>query len=126
MNRLRKIIRTHIINPIKNYNKQKIFCVGRNKTGTTSLTKAFEDLGFVVGNQRTAERMLHHYKNRDFKPIIKYCKSAQVFQDFPFSYPETYKHLDKAYPNSKFILTIRDSADQWYNSVTKFHAKMFG
>ncbi|MGO3184208.1 MAG: sulfotransferase family protein [Aequorivita sp.] len=106
--------------------KQKIFCIGRNKTGTTSLKKAFKDLEYVVGNQRKAEQLLRAYKNNDFDAITAYCNTAQVFQDFPFSYPETYKYLDKAYPNSKFILTIRNDPEQWFNSVTKFHAKRFG
>jgi hypothetical protein len=105
----------------------KYFCVGRNKTGTTSLKKAFGDLNFIIGNQRIAEELYDkYYFEKNFKPIIDYCRSAQVFQDVPFSCPETFKHLDKAYPNSKFILTVRSSSEQWYRSLTRFHAKKFG
>ena len=107
-------------------NNTKYFCIGRNKTGTTSLYKSFEELGFVVGNQREAELLMEDYFEEDYKRIIKYCKTAEVFQDVPFSFPDTYKILDKEFPNSKFILTVRDSSDQWYTSVTKFHAKLFG
>lgn len=107
--------------------KTKFFCIGRNKTGTTSLKAAFEALDFPVGDQRKAEAIaFKNYFEGNFKPVIDYCKSAQVFQDVPFSYPETYKYLDKAYPGSKFILTIRDDAEQWYRSITRFHAKKFG
>lgn len=107
--------------------KTKYFCIGRNKTGTTSLEKAFKDLGFVVGNQREAEILAdRYYFEGNFAPIIKYCRTAMVFQDAPFSYPETFKHLDKAYPGSKFILTVRDNPEQWYQSITRFHAKRFG
>lgn len=106
--------------------QKKIFCIGRNKTGTTSFKKAFEDLGFIVGNQRKAERLLPYYKENNFKKIVDYCKTAQVFQDFPFSFPKTYKHLDEFYPDSKFVLTVRDSPEQWYNSLIKFHSKLFG
>ncbi len=107
--------------------KQKIFCIGRNKTGTTSLKAAFEAFGYAVGNQRKAEVLTgKHYFEGNFQPIIDYCKSAQVFQDLPFSYPETYKQLDQAYLGSKFILTVRDSSEQWYQSITRFHAKLFG
>ena len=115
-----------VINPKLVKGKPKIFCIGRNKTGTTSLRKAFEDLNFVIGNQRRAEKLLPQYKSGNINAIINYCKSAQVFQDFPFSYPETFKHLDKAFPNSKFILTVRDSPEQWYRSLTTFHAIKFG
>lgn len=108
-------------------NKTKYFCIGRNKTGTTSLKKAFEQLGFPVGDQRKAENLHHRYYFKGyFAPIIKYCRSAQVFQDVPFSCPETFRYLDIAYPGSKFILTIRDDAEQWYQSITRFHAKKFG
>jgi hypothetical protein len=106
--------------------KKKVFCIGRNKTGTTSLQKALQDLGYKTGNQRSAEMLLGSYKSGDFQPLIRYCKSADAFQDFPFSYPETYKYLDKAFPGSKFILTVRDSAEQWYDSITKFHTRLFG
>lgn len=106
--------------------KQKVFSIGKAKTGTTSLEKTFKLLGYVVGDQHAAERLLRHYIHRDFGPIIKYCQTAQVFQDNPFGLAETYKHLDKAFPNSKFILSVRDSPDQWYNSLVKFHSKIFG
>ena len=105
----------------------KYFCIGRNKTGTTSLGKAFENLGFVVGDQREAEELYDKYFfNDQFDPIVEYCKTAEVFQDVPFSYFKTLEHVDKAFPESKFILTIRDDANQWYESLTKFHAKKFG
>ena len=117
----------NIENRIKAKGKTKVFCIGRNKTGTTSLKSAFEDLGYPVGNQRKAEILTgKYYFEGNFQPIVDYCKTAQVFQDVPFSYPETYKHLDKAYPGSKFILTVRDSPEQWYRSITRFHAKKFG
>lgn len=107
-------------------NRSKLFCIGRNKTGTTSIAKAFEQLGYVVGKQRPAQMLLREYVARDFEPIVRYCKSAQVFQDAPFSYPETYKHMDAAFPGAKFILSVRDDAEQWYESLIRFHAERFG
>lgn len=105
----------------------KYFCIGRNKTGTTSLKKAFEDLGFPVGDQVAAERIADRfYFKGNFEPIVEYCRTAQVFQDVPFSWRDTFKHLDRAYPDSKFILTVRNNADQWYQSLTRYHAKSFG
>ena len=105
----------------------KVFCVGRNKTGTTSLAKAFRDLGYMVGHQPTAEAICNeNYFERRFGPIVDYCKSAQVFQDAPFSYPHLFVHLDQAFPGSKFILSVRDDPEQWYRSVTRFHAKKWG
>jgi hypothetical protein len=105
---------------------QKVFCVGANKTGTTSIGKALVDLGFVLGNQRAAEKLvLADWGRRDFSKIIEYCRTAQAFQDAPFSYPYTYQAVDMAFPRSKFVLTVRDSSDQWYNSFIRFQAKMW-
>lgn len=104
----------------------KYFCIGRNKTGTTSLEKAFKDLGFIVGNQYDAEAL--YDKSFDFlqvDDILAYCNSAQVFQDLPFSMFDIVPYLDIAFPNAKFILTIRDSPEEWYNSLVKFHGKLF-
>jgi hypothetical protein len=111
--------------PIIHGNKSKVFCIGMNKTGTTSLKAALAEFGYKVGNQPDAERLLPNYLQGNFEPIINYCKTANAFQDIPFSYTETFPYLDKAYPGSKFILTIRDNADEWYNSLTRFHAKIF-
>lgn len=100
----------------------KVFCIGRNKTGTTSLEKALSDLGYRMGHQPTAERLMEDWGKREFKRIINYCHTADAFQDMPFSYPYTYQALDAAFPGSKFILSVRDSADQWYQSVVRFHS----
>src|SRR5437763_5861921 len=109
LNRIYLKARTEYVNPFFVRNKQKIFCIGRNKTGTTSLTKAMMELGFITGNQGRAERLIDCYKLRNFKPIIAYCKTAQFFRDVPFSLPFTFIALDVAFPGSKFILTVRDS-----------------
>ncbi|NMM48051.1 sulfotransferase [Marinigracilibium pacificum] len=122
---MRSIVR-NFINRLKVRNKPKYFCIGRNKTGTTSLKKAFKDLGYVVGNQHNAEILIKDFEKGEYDSLIKYCKTAQVFQDIPFSFSGIHEVLDKEFPNSKYILTIRDSADQWYNSLVKFHSKKFG
>jgi hypothetical protein len=106
--------------------KRKVFCIGRNKTGTTSMARAFRELGMIVGNQRMAEKLLHDWARRDFHRIILYCYTAQAFQDVPFSLSFTFQVLDQKFPGSKFILTVRDNPEQWYNSLTRFHAASFG
>ena len=103
--------------------KPKVFCVGRNKTGTTSLKKALGDLGYRIGNQRQAEVLIEDWGKRDFRRLVQYCREADAFQDIPFSLPFTFQAMDMAFPNSKFILTIRDSAEQWYKSLVRFHSR---
>lgn len=108
------------------HNKPKIFGIGNNKTGTTSLEVAMKDLGYVVGNQTRAEHLMGDWSKRDFRRLIKYCKGAQFFQDVPFSKPYSFIAMDQAFPYSKFILTIRDSPEQWYNSLVNFHSRLWG
>jgi hypothetical protein len=91
-----------------------------------SLAAALCELGIVVGNQRIAELMIHDWARRDFRRLINYCYSAQAFQDVPFSWPFTFQTLDHAFPGSKFILTVRDTPEQWYDSLLRFYAKIFG
>ncbi len=104
-------------------NKSKIFCIGLNKTGTTTIEQVFRDLDFSVGVQRIAEFLVDDWAKRDFKKLITYCNTAKAFQDVPFSLPYTYVVLDQYFPNSKFVLSIRNSPEEWYNSITKFHSK---
>ncbi|WP_460219714.1 sulfotransferase [Psychroserpens sp. MEBiC05023] len=113
---------------MKLFNKNsglKIFCVGLNKTGTTTIEKVLSDFGYRLGQQSEAELLARDWYNRDFKRIIKFCSTAQAFQDIPFSLPYTYAFLDEHFKNAKFILTVRDNPNQWYNSITKFHSKLW-
>ncbi|WP_394200849.1 sulfotransferase [Shewanella waksmanii] len=104
----------------------KIFCVGFNKTGTTSLKVAIESLGFKVGDQKRAAILASsNWAKRDFGKVIDYCQSADAFQDAPFSFPYTYQAMDMAFPRSKFILTIRNSSEEWYSSLIRFHGKLY-
>ena len=98
----------------------KVFCIGMNKTGTTSLKFEFIRLKYNVAPQREIERKFWAYNNEKWEVIIDYCKGYDFFQDFPFSFPNTYKEIDKVF-GSKFILTIRNSADDWYDSLIRFH-----
>jgi hypothetical protein len=110
----------------KKKNYDKIFCIGSGKTGTTSLERLLSQFGFTTGNQPVAEVLGRDwliYQNPD--RIIKYCYTADAFQDAPFSYPGLHKELDNAFPNSKFILTVRNNPDEWFNSLVRFHTKLF-
>ncbi|MFM9916362.1 MAG: sulfotransferase [Rhizobacter sp.] len=102
----------------------KIFCIGRNKTGTTSLEHALMSLGFSMGLQARGEMLREDWHRREYARIAQLVETADAFQDVPFSLPGTYAAMDARFPGSKFILTVRDDADQWYRSVTEFHKKI--
>jgi hypothetical protein len=106
----------------------KIFCIGRNKTGTKSLTKALSDLGLRIAPQRPAELLIEDWSKRDFRKLIDFCKESgcRVFADNPFSLPYTFQAMDAAFPGSKFIITVRDDPEQWYSSIVNYHSKLFG
>lgn len=108
------------------FKKQKVFCIGMNKTGTTSLEAALKILGFKMGVQEKAELFLDDWAKRDFRRIIKYCKTADAFQDIPFSLDYTYQILDHMFPKSRFILTERNNADEWFESLLRHHTNIVG
>lgn len=119
LSQIKRVLKARV-NQIKSLGKQKVFCIGRNKTGTTSLTKSMVKLGYVVGDQTTGERFIRDWGKRDFTKIASYCRSGEFFQDIPFSLPYTFQAMDMYFPNSKFILTIRDT-ESWYKSMHDFH-----
>lgn len=106
--------------------RNKVFVIGFNKTGTTSMAKTLGDLGYIVGDQNAAELLFEDVAFGKYENLIAYCKTAEAFQDVPFSLPKIYKELDIAFPKSKFILTIRDSEHIWYQSLVNFHSRLFG
>lgn len=59
--------------------------------------------------------LIPKYFTGNYKPIVKYARKYTCFQDSPWNYPGMYQLFEKAYPNSKFILTIRDSK-RWLSS----------
>ncbi|MEA3352650.1 MAG: sulfotransferase [Campylobacterota bacterium] len=124
----------HIYNYIKYFqNKiikydpddEKVFVIGLNKTGTTSLKIILKDFGYSLGIQEDAELINYPTLNGEYKYLYEYMKSADAFQDVPFSFRNIYKVIHKRYPKSKFILTVRDNTDVWYSSLVNFTNKRF-
>lgn len=83
-------------------------------------------MGYRMGDQAAAELMIEDWARRDFRRIVTFCTGADAFQDIPFSLPYTFQALDAAFPASKFILTVRASADEWYRSLIRFHTQLLG
>lgn len=100
--------------------KQKVFVIGFQKTGTTSLEHALQFLEYkVYGGDKN---LLKFENNDDLKQYIsKTLESWDVVQDMPW--PLFYKELYELYPDAKFILTIRDT-DKWIQSVVKYFASI--
>jgi hypothetical protein len=106
-------------------NQIKYFCIGANKTGTTSLKTLFTELGFKVAPQDIGEKLIDDWGEGKFDRIIAFAKSDyNFFQDIPFSLPGTFKAVEQELPNCKFILTIRTDENEWYNSLINFHTSL--
>lgn len=106
--------------------RRKVFCIGYNKTGTTSLGHVLREYGLQLPNQQYQERKttLAAWRN-DYRPLRKLILGYDAFQDLPFSQGETYVACDALFPDSRFILTIRDP-DEWFDSLVRFDTKRYG
>ncbi len=103
----------------------KVFGIGANKTGTTSLQAVFYVLGLKVAPQDEGELSTFAAHRGDLRRLQRYVEAYDAFQDAPFSNKSYYAQLDALFPGSKFILTIRDS-ETWFRSLCRFHAKRLG
>ena len=92
----------------------KIFCIGFQKTGTSSIGRALDSLGYrVCGAVGLKEpRLENNIKKIAFAVVPDY----DAFQDNPW--PILFRELDSQWPNSRFILTLRDE-DSWVRSVVR-------
>lgn len=107
----------------------KIFCIGMNKTGTTSLHHAFISLGIpsLHGSPdgikpdtikpRMAKRMTGYFNDRLKRGVRNPLGVFDVFSAFGDlrSFIDYYYLLDKEYPESLFIYTDRDDKE-WVES----------
>lgn len=91
----------------------KIFGIGLSKTATTSLARALRILSYPTSDFPSI-RYLPHFllwiKNKELKKYSAFTDISII----PF-----YQKLDKKFPNSKFILTIRDRND-WLESCKNY------
>jgi hypothetical protein len=100
----------------------KIFVIGSNKTGTTSLTKSLSTLGFNVCPEYCYQRdskILKNFQDGLYEELFDLVDKFDAFEDRPWNHTDFYKILDNKFSNSKFILTIRDT-DSWINSVKRW------
>ncbi len=100
---------------------KKVFCIGLNKTGTTSLHEAFKILGLKSVHFRDDKgnniKTIIHNNFLNGNHIIKGLEKYDAFSDWGIDQDnlKVAKEFDKQCPNSKFILNTRDM-DAWLNS----------
>ena len=101
--------------------RPKIFGIGLNKTGTSSLGDYFELLGYKLYCKPTSKNIDIAKKNPEY--FDKIIENYHVFEDWPF--PLIYKYIYEKYPTSKFILTMREDNEKWFDSLFR-HSKRTG
>ena len=92
----------------------KIFGIGLNKTGTTTLGQCGKILGYRC---TSCDRNLLEdvVLRNDFTRVKQTVSHYNFFEDWPW--PLIYKELDHLYPGSKFILTTRNNEYNWLESL---------
>jgi hypothetical protein len=108
-------------------NGPKVFGIGFQKTGTSSLDEAFRVLGYrtdkgvfinapakrssiFIEPPLTNAKVLAHVR-----PI---AQEKEAFSDNPW--PLLYRELDAQFPDSKFVLTVRDP-EAWIASLRRHY-----
>ncbi len=70
-------------------------------------------------NFRSRRLIRKFYKDRNYEPLLKLAENYQSFEDRPWNMWEMYRHLDARFPDSLFILTVRD-AKSWWGSTDRW------
>ena len=120
----------------------KIFQIGFNKCGTASLYHFFKDNGFKSVHWRWGDKNNYKYVALEMKrnyennhPLLEGMEEFDFYSDmeshldgfdnegddyFPcvHAYIDYFKEIDRQYPNSKFILNIRN-VNNWIESRRK-------
>jgi hypothetical protein len=120
--------------------RRKVFGVGMSKTGTKTLGRCFEILGLTPSCSYNDElkklvwqgrKVEYDGRPRSYDPnnigltpatletIIEVARGYRSFEDSPWYM--LFRELDEAFPESRFILTVRDTSlkqaesDWWHN-----------
>ena len=93
----------------------KVFCIGLNKTATSSLHQALETLGIRSlhwGGPATRKQI--EQAMAEGRPLVDDLAAYDAFSDIQVL-SDNFELLDRQYPGSKFILTTRDP-ESWIAS----------
>lgn len=90
----------------------KVFGIGFQKTGTTTLKFALYELGYDV--KGGGFELVPELRKGNLEPAFRVVDAFDAFEDHPW--PNLYQELDAYCPGSKFILTLRDE-ESWIKSV---------
>ncbi|MDO8336554.1 MAG: sulfotransferase [Candidatus Saccharibacteria bacterium] len=99
----------------------KVFGIGLNKTGTTTLGRCLKILGYKKHLSHSEDFAKLYYEGR-ISELINIAKKYDSFEDWPW--PLMYKELAVNFPDAKFILTLRKSDSVWLKSLITHSYKL--
>lgn len=94
--------------------ESKVFCIGFQKTGTTSLNAALARLGYRVASVFGRDLPLDELRRSYIARGLEIARRCDAVEDMPW--PLMFRELDAEFPGSKFILTWRET-DRWLASI---------
>jgi Sulfotransferase domain len=106
-------------------NAAKVFGIGFQKTGTSSLDQAFRILGYhtdkgvfinTPGRKSSLRIAPPLTAAKVLERVLPIAREREAFSDNPW--PLLYCELDGLFPGSKFILTVRDP-QSWIESLVR-------
>jgi hypothetical protein len=99
--------------------KNKIFCIGLGRTGTTTLSACLSELGYKhfgwTAKNHKLRSDLGLLSFLDTTAFINSIKDFDSVDDYPI--PLIFEEIYAVYPEAKFIFTVRESAHQWATSI---------
>jgi hypothetical protein len=97
----------------------RIFGIGLHKTATTSFHRAMEILGYDSWHWPSAHSAKAIFREMNTLGYSRTLEQFHALSDLPI--PLLYRQLDKAYPGSKFVLTVR-SVNLWLNALRRHYS----
>ncbi|MDA3897375.1 MAG: hypothetical protein PF482_14670 [Desulfobacteraceae bacterium] len=95
--------------------KQKIFCIGLPKTGTTTLGESLQLLGYQKAPYDNT--LIDQVAQRNNSGIKTQIQKYDCFEDWPW--PLVFRKVHQILPNGCFILTLRKNEQTWLESIQK-------
>jgi hypothetical protein len=97
-----------------------VFCVGLNRTGTSTFGDACRILGFSrLGWEQSEDSFPSHFRLKawwrdNIDALIDEARRYDALEDLPW--PLVYRQMAEAFPQAKFALTVRASTEKWLAS----------
>ena len=96
-----------------------------NKTGTSTIKHCFRVLQLTpiasptTYSPEVLKKIHHFYDQKNYGDMLKLAERYKSFEDRPWNMWSMYRHLHERFPDSLFILTVRDT-ESWWRSTERW------